>query len=158
MRLGYWIVDGLDGGDAQGAAHLAKVHSQMNPAIRGTMYLPPYLRPSQCGIAKDSILFGCIDDVTGKGFAMYGEADADFQYFFDADIKIKKTLSVDDAVDFGKTLDVTDDISGAADVKAGSISLKNHTHPITAATYTGTIDPATGAAEGTISGNTEAPT
>jgi hypothetical protein len=43
------------------------------------------------------------------------------------------------------------------DVLAGTISLKNHTHPITAATFTGTIDPVTGSATGSISGNTEKP-
>lgn len=158
MRLGYWVVDGLDGSDAQGSPCMARVHSQMAAEMRGTVYLPPYLRPAQCGISQNSVLFGCVDEVTGKGFAIFGDGEADFQYFFDADVKIKKKLSVDDAVDFSKTLEVSEDIkSTGGDVKAGTISLKNHTHPITAATYTGTIDPVTGAAAGTIAGNTEAP-
>ena len=58
MRLGFFIVEQLDGEDAQGAAFMAKVKSQMNEAIKGTLFLPPYLRPNQCNIAADSVLFG----------------------------------------------------------------------------------------------------
>lgn len=153
MRLGYWIVDSLDGGDAQDAPHLAHVHSQMNPAMMGTMYLPPYLRPTQCGIVKDSVLFGCIDDVTGKGFAMYGEGDADFQYFFDADVEIKKKLDVVGKITASDDLDVSGDIkstggdieASAGDVKAGSVSLQKHTHTIIPQTGT-----QTSSADGTI--------
>lgn len=94
MQLGFYIVTELTGEDAQGAAFMAKVKSQMNAAIRGTLYLPPYLRPNQCNIAPDSVLFGCLDEVTGRGFAMFGKDDADFQYFMDANLQIKQNLSV----------------------------------------------------------------
>ena len=94
MQLGFYIVTELTGEDAQGAAFMAKVKSQMNAAIRGTLYLPPYLRPNQCNIAADSVLFGCLDEVTGRGFAMFGKDDADFQYFMDANLQIKQNLSV----------------------------------------------------------------
>lgn len=168
--FGFFVVTELNGEDAQGAAFLAKVKSQMNEAIRGTLYLPPYLRPNQCNIETDSVVWGCLDEVTGRGFAMFGKDGADFGYFFNADIEIQKTLTVKDAVSMEKTLEVTGkvtakdaiaatkDITSNADVKAGTISLKNHTHAITAAQYTGTIDPTTGTASGTIAGDTEAPT
>ena len=131
----------------------------MNENIQGVLYLPPYLRQAQSNIDVDCIVVGLLDEVTGLGFAVCGLDDADFQYFFDADIKIKKTLAVDDATTLNDKLDVSNDISSTSgDVKAGSISLKTHTHPINAAQFTGTIDPATGSATGSISGNTEAPT
>lgn len=170
MRLSFFIVEQLDGEDAQGAAFMAKVKSQMNEAIKGTLYLPPFLRPNQCNIAADSVLFGCLDEVIGKGFAIFGQEDADYQYFLDADLEIQKTLTVDGATALKDKLDVTKKITGndtieaskdiqstSGDVKAGSISLKTHTHPITAAQFTGTIDPVTGSAVGTISGNTQSP-
>ncbi|MBQ9241650.1 MAG: hypothetical protein IJ165_00230 [Proteobacteria bacterium] len=94
MRLGFFIVEQLDGEDAQGAAFMAKVKSQMNEAIKGTLFLPPYLRPNQCNIAADSVLFGCLDEVTGRGFAIFGQEDADYQYFMDASLQIKQNLSV----------------------------------------------------------------
>ena len=144
--FGFFVLKSLDGKDAQGASFLAKVESQMTPGIRGTLFLPPYLRPNQCNIAAGSVVWGCLDEVTGRGFAMFGKDGADFQYFFDADIQVKKTLTVNGDIQ-----------SSSGDVKAGSISLKTHTHPITAAQFTGTIDPTTGSATGEISGNTQAP-
>lgn len=158
MQFGFYIVTDLTGEDAQGAAFMAKVKSQMNEAIKGTLFLPPYLRPNQCNIAADAVVWGCLDEVTGRGFAMFGKDDADFGYFFNADIEIQKTLTVNGATAIKDKLDVTKDIkSSNGDVKAGTISLKEHTHPITAANFSGTIDPNTGSASGTISGNTEAP-
>lgn len=150
MQLGFYIVTELTGEDAQGAAFMVKVKSQMNAAIRGTLYLPPYLRPNQCNIAPDSVLFGCLDEVTGRGFAMFGKDDADFQYFMDADIDIRKTLNVEKAVTMKDTLnvtksvtmrdklDVTKDITSqtgnikaiAGDVIATTVSLQNHVHQV----------------------------
>lgn len=91
MRLVFFIVEQLDGEDAQGAAFMVKVKSQMNAAIKGTLFLPPYLRSNQCNIAADSVLFGCLDEIIGKGFAIFGQEDADYQYFLDADLEIRKT-------------------------------------------------------------------
>ena len=150
MQLGFYIVTELTGEDAQGAAFMAKVKSQMNAAIRGTLYLPPYLRPNQCNIAADSVLFGCLDEITGRGFAMFGKDDADFQYFMDADVDIRKTLNVEKAVTMKDTLnvtksvtmrdklDVTKDITSqtgnikaiAGDVIATTVSLQNHVHQV----------------------------
>ncbi len=155
MRLGFFIVEQLDGEDAQGAAFMAKVKSQMNEAIKGTLFLPPYLRPNQCNIAADSVLFGCLDEVIGKGFAIFGQEDADYQYFLDADLEIQKTLTVDGAAALKDKLDVTKDITSSnGDVKAGSISLKTHTHPATLSVST-TGSPT--AQTGTATGNTQAP-
>lgn len=155
MRLGFFIVEKLDGEDAQGAAFMAKVKSQMNEAIKGTLYLPPFLRPNQCNIAADSVLFGCLDEVIGKGFAIFGQEDADYQYFLDADLEIQKTLTVDGATALKDKLDVTKDITSSnGDVKAGSISLKTHTHPATLSVST-TGSPT--AQMGTATGNTQAP-
>ena len=155
MRLGFFIVEQLDGEDAQGAAFMAKVKSQMNEAIKGTLFLPPYLRPNQCNIAADSVLFGCLDEVIGKGFAIFGQEDADYQYFLDADLEIQKTLTVDGATELKDKLDVTKDITSSnGDVKAGSISLKTHTHPATLSVST-TGSPT--AQTGTATGNTQAP-
>ena len=82
-------------------------------------------------------------------------------------LEIQKTLTVKDTVSMEKTLEVTGkvtakdamevtgkvtakdaiaatkDITSNADVKAGTISLKTHTHAILAAQFTGTIDPIT---------------
>ena len=155
MRLGFFIVEQLDGEDAQGAAFMAKVKSQMNEAIKGTLFLPPYLRPNQCNIAADSVLFGCLDEVIGKGFAIFGQEDADYQYFLDADLEIQKTLTVDGAAALKDKLDVTKDITSSnGDVKAGSISLKTHTHPATLSVST-TGSPT--AQTGTAMGNTQPP-
>lgn len=178
MRLGFFIVEQLDGEDTQGAAFMAKVKSQMNEAIKGTLFLPPYLRPNQCNIDKDSVLFGCIDDVTGKGFAMYGDGDADFQYFFNADIEIQKTLTVKDAVSMEKTLDVTGkatlsdaldvtkDITtstgnitaNVGDVKATTVSLKTHVHTVPSLTVEGAVPAAPPTAPVAGPGTTAAPT
>ena len=146
MQFGFFVVDELIGKDAQGVAHVARVSSDLNNNIKGVFYLPPFLRPNQCGIKAGSVVYGGLDEVTGRGFAIYGQDDADYQYYLDGDLEIKKKLTVAD--------DIT---STGGDVVAGTISLKNHTHTITAAQYTGTIDPTTGTATGTISGNTEAP-
>ena len=92
--FGFFKVTELTGEDAQDTAFIAKVESQMNASIKGTLYLPPYLRPNQCNIAEGSVVWGCLDEVTGRGCAMFGKDDADFGYFYDANIQIRQNLSV----------------------------------------------------------------
>ena len=158
MQVGFYVVTELTGEDAQGAAFMAKVKSQMNAGIRGTLFLPPYLRPNQCKIDADSVVFGCLDEVTGRGFAIFGQDDADYGYFMDANLELQKTLTVNGATALKDKLDVDKDIkSSNGDVKAGTISLQKHKHAINAAKFSGTIDPTTGTASGKISGDTEAP-
>ena len=146
--IGYFVVDSFLSSkkDSAGFEVLVNVHSQTFPEIEAQLYLPPYLRKAQCAIAVNSVLFGIIDDVTGIGFGMFGTDNSDFGYYFDSDIVIKKKLNV------------VKEIESGVDVLADGISLKNHTHSINAAQFSGTIDPATGAASGTISGSTEPPT
>lgn len=108
MMFGYFIISELTGTkDSAGYFTQAKVKNKMNENIQGVLYLPPYLRQGQSNIDANCIVVGLLDEVTGLGFAVCGLDDADFQYFFDADINIKKTLSVNDAVTMDKTLDVT---------------------------------------------------
>lgn len=154
----FTIVEFMGDEDAAGFNVQAKVKSQMNENIIGILWLPPHLRQGQSNIDMDSTVWGIMDEVSGLGCAMIGIGDADFGYFYDADIQVKKKFTVDGATALNDKLDVTKDITSSnGDVKAGSISLKTHTHPITAAQFTGTIDPVTGSAVGTISGNTQAP-
>lgn len=168
--IGYFkITEFLDGTDAAGAAFRARAKGDPDSGQVADLFLPPYLRKTQCGIDNGSRVFAIVDDVTGLGAALFGEDGADFGYFFNADIEIQKTMTVKDAVSMEKTLEVTGkvtakdaiaatkDITSNADVKAGTISLKTHTHAILAAQFTGTIDPITGTATGTIAGNTETP-
>lgn len=123
--IGYFKVTSFTGTkDAGNADTQANVESCMDNNIKGVLYLPPYLRKTQCNIDIDSIIFGILDDITGIGFACFGQDSADFQYFFDANIDIKKSLTV------------TDDIYTSSDVLASTgllgekISLKDHIHNI----------------------------
>lgn len=143
--IGYWIVERFEG-DKDTAGYYTAVWcaSKMDMNLKARLFLPPYLRQSQCGISEGDTLFGIADDVTGIGAALFGEGTADFQYFFNADIQINKTLTVDKAVTMRDSLDVTKDItSTTGDVKATTISLKTHTHPATlTANVTGSMSPA----------------
>lgn len=117
--FGYFIIQSLEGNDAQGAAFRAKVKSQMENGISGELYLPPYMRTNQSNIKAGSVVYGYLDETTGIGAAFYGADDADFKYFFDADINIKQSLTV------------TKDIKSVdGDVLADRISLKSHKHRI----------------------------
>lgn len=124
--IGYFRINRLGGEDDAGSAISADVSSQMDPGIEGTLYLPPYLRPAQCGIHTGSVVYGVMDDVTGIGVALMGMDDADFGYFFDADIQIKKNLEVAENIT-STTGDIT---AQTGDVVATGISLIHHTHPI----------------------------
>lgn len=109
--------------DSAGASILAVVSSQMDENITGDLYLPPYLRQTQSNISVGDVVFGIIDEVAGIGAALCGLDDADFGYFFDADINIKQNLKVNEVIE------ATGDIkSTSGDVKAVNISLKSHSH------------------------------
>lgn len=92
--FGLWKVTSLSDKDSAGAERIADVVSCMNGSIEGTLYLPPYLRPNQCGIAEGSVVVGFIDNATGKGAAFCGIDDADYGYFMDADVQFRQNLSV----------------------------------------------------------------
>lgn len=141
--FGVYIVISLEGAkDKAGFDTIALVKNRMNESIQGRMYLPPYLRKGESNIDAGSEIVGFLDIPTGFGFAVVGLDDADFQYFYDADINIKKKLTVDDACDFKDKLDVSGNIKSSSgnieatsgDVKATLISLQNHTHNIPTAT------------------------
>ena len=155
---GIFTIDELKDEDAGGFNRVAEVHNDMDKDMCFELFLTPYLRASQCKIKSGSKVWGIADTVTGMGTALFGFEDADVDYINRAEYHYTKTLTVDGAVTMKDKLDVTKDIkSTSGDVVATTISLKGHTHPITAAHFTGVINPQTGAATGTISGNTEKP-
>lgn len=155
--IGFWIVESFTGAkDAAGYDTAAWCASKMDMSLKATLYLPPYLRKSQCGIGEGDCVFGISDDVTGLGAALFGEGGADFQYFFDANIEIKKSLTVDKSAQIKDKLDVTNNIKSAAgDVVATTVSLKTHTHAVTSLPCV-PPPPAT-TPIGTVSGTTSAP-
>lgn len=155
---GIFTIDELKDKDAGGFERIAIAHNQMDDSMSFELFLTPYLRSSQCKIKERSKVWGIADTVTGMGTALYGFEDADVDYINRAEYHYTKTLVVDGAVTMKDKLDVTKDIkSTSGDVVATTISLKGHTHPITATQFSGTINPQTGAATGTISGNTGKP-
>lgn len=146
INLGWCkVISFLNATDAQGFATTVNASKVEMPGAEFHIFLPPFMRQSTSSISVGSKIYCIVDSVTGQGCALFSE-DADFDYKFDADVEI------------GKSLNVQDDITAQnGDVKAGLISLKNHTHPITVATFSGVIDPTTGAAEGSVTGNTDKP-
>ena len=93
--IGFFKVKSFTGTkDAANTETQIKVVSELDNNIEATLYLPPYLRKTQSNISVDSTVFGVLDDVTGLGCALFGQDSADFQYFFDADVFIKKELTV----------------------------------------------------------------
>ena len=155
---GIFTIDELKDEDAGGFERAAIAHNQMDESMSFELFLAPYIRPSQCKIKVGSKVFAFVDTVSGLGVALFGFEDADVDYSNRAEYHYTKTLTVDGAVTMKDKLDVTKDITSASgDVVATTISLKGHTHPITAAKFNGVINPQTGVATGTISGNTEAP-
>jgi ribonucleotide reductase alpha subunit len=123
--IGYFKIKSLSDTDSASAYRQATVESTMDSGIEGTLFLPPYLRQNQCTINTGSIVFGVLDDVSGLGVALYGK-DCDFGYFFDADILIKKNLTVTNNI----TSQTGNIQATSGDVVATSISLKNHYHQI----------------------------
>lgn len=155
-----------EGKDAQGYQTRALVESCMVSEWQCVMFLPPHMRKVSSSIDMGSVVFGVADSVIGKGCALYSE-DADFSYFWDADIIINKTLTVDKPVKMNDTLDVVKDVTvstgnikaNIGDVQAGtkSISLISHTHAVTALPCL-PPPPAPQAPIGTVSGSTLPPT
>ena len=168
VQLGFFkILKFLDEGkDAQGYQTRALVESFMVSEWQCILFLPPYLRKVSTSIDVGSVVFGVADSVIGKGAALYSE-DADFSYFWNADITINKTLTVDKSVTMNDTLDVVKDVTvstgnikaSAGDVQAGpkAISLVSHTHAVTALPCL-PPPPAPQAPIGTVSGTTLPPT
>lgn len=122
--IGFFIIQSFDDNkDSAGAEIMARVKSQMDSRIEGALFLPPYLRRNQSHISSNDIVFGVLDDISGFGAAICGIDGADYGYFLDANLNIKKSLSVNDKIT------ATNDIkSTAGDVKTATISLNNHTH------------------------------
>ena len=164
VQLGFFkIVKFLDEGkDSQGYQTRAIAESCMVSEWKCVLYLPPYLRKVSSSIDVGSIVFGISDSVIGKGCALYSE-DADFSYFWNADVTINKTLTVEKSVTMNDTLDVIKDVTvstgnikaSVGDVQAGAkaISLISHTHAVTALPC---LSP-TSVPIGTVSGSTLPP-
>ena len=165
VQLGFFkIIKFLDEGkDAQGYQTRVLVESCMVSEWQCILYLPPYLRKVSTSIDVGRVVFGVADSVIGKGAALYSE-DADFSYFWNADVTINKTLTVEKSVTMNDTLDVVKDVTvstgnikaSVGDVQAGpkAISLVSHTHAVTALPC---LSP-TSVPIGTVSGSTLPPT
>ena len=155
-----------EGKDTQGYQTRVLVESCMVSEWQCVLYLPPHMRKVSSSIDVGSVVFGVADSVIGKGCALYSE-DADFSYFWDADVIIKKTLTVDKSVTMNDTLDVVNDVTvstgnikaSVGDVQAGAkaISLISHTHTVTALPCL-PPPPAPQTPIGTVSGSTLPPT
>lgn len=168
VQLGFFkIIKFLDEGkDTQGYQTRALVESCMVSEWQCVLYLPPYLRKVSSSIDVGSVVFGVADSVIGKGAALYSE-DADFSYFWNADVTINKTLTIDGSVTMNDTLDVVKDVTVSTgnikatvgDVQAGSkaTSLISHTHSVAALPCLPS-PPAPQAPIGTVSGSTLPPT
>ena len=143
VQLGFFkILKFLDEGkDSQGYQTRALAESCMVSEWQCVLFLPPHMRKVSSSIDVGSVVFGVADSVIGKGCALYSE-DADFSYFWDADVTINKTLTVDQSVTMNDTLDVVKDVTvstggitvNIGDVKAGAkaTSLISHTHAVAA--------------------------
>lgn len=119
--IGFFVVEAFAGdNDSAGYKTQIKAANRMDMNIHVNLYLPPYLRKSQCNIGIGDVVFGVVDDVTGIGFAVFGEGNADYQYFIDADVTVKKSLTVQKGI-----------TSIDGDVVADDISLQDHVHKIT---------------------------
>lgn len=168
VHLGFFkIVRFLnEGKDAQGYQTRVLAESCMVAEWKCILFLPPYLRQVSSSIDVGSVVFGVADSVIGKGCALYSE-DADFNYFWNADITINKTLTVDKRVEMNDTLDVVKDVTvstgnikaSVGDVQAGpkAVSLMSHTHAVTALPCL-PPPPAPQVPIGTVSGSTLPPT
>ncbi len=168
VHLGFFkIIKFLDEGrDSQGYQTRVLAESCMVSEWQCVLYLPPYLRKVSSSIDVGSVVFGISDRVIGKGCALYSE-QSDFAYFWNADVTINKTLTVDKSVKMNDTLDVVKDVTvstgnikaSVGDVHAGAkaISLISHTHAVTALPCL-PPPPASQTPIGTVSGSTLPPT
>lgn len=167
VQLGFFkIIKFLDEGkDSQGYQTRALVESCMVSEWQCVLYLPPHMRKVSSSIDAGSVVFGIADSVIGKGCALYSE-DADFSYFWNANVTINKTLTVDESVTMNDKLNVAKDVTvstgnikaNIGDVQAGSkaISLISHTHAVTALPCL-PPGPPPQTPIGTVSGATSAP-
>ena len=152
--------------DSQGYQTRVLAESCMVSEWQCVLFLPPHMRKVSSSIDVGSIVFGVADSVIGKGCALYSE-DSDFSYFWDADVTINKTLTVDQSVTMRDTLDVVKDVTvstgnvkvNIGDVQAGAkaTSLISHTHAVTALPCL-PPPPAPQVPIGTVSGSTLPPT
>ena len=138
---GVFKVKSFEDGDSQGFDRVALCQNMMEDNMETRLYLPPFMRKSECPIDVGSKVWGIADTVTGLGCALYG-IDCDHEYWSDADLTFKQTLNVkkdvtmnakltvDNAVTMKNKLDVTMNITSSADVIA-QVSLNNHMHQIT---------------------------
>ena len=134
---GFFKVLKLEDGDAQGFERVALCQNLMEEGMTSRLYLPPFMRKSECAIAKGSKVWGISDTVSGLGVALYG-TDCDCEYWSDADLTFKQTLTVEKATTLHDKLDVTKDITSTTgnitavkgDCIATTVSLKSHTHQI----------------------------
>ena len=134
---GFFKVLKLEDGDAQGFERVALCQNLMEEGMTSKLYLPPFLRKSECAIAEGSKVWGISDTVSGLGVALYG-IDCDCAYWIDADLNFKQTLTVEKATTLNDKCDVkkgitssTGDIKASVgDVVATTVSLKSHTHQI----------------------------
>ena len=168
VQLGFFkIVKFLnEGKDAQGYQTRVLAESCMVSEWQCVLFLPPHMRKVSTSIDVGSVVFGVADSVIGKGCALYSEKD-DFAYFWNADVTINKTLTVDKRVKMNDTLDVVNDVTvstgnikaNIGDVQAGAkaISLISHTHAVTALPCL-PPPPAPQVPIGTVSGSTLPPT
>ena len=155
-----------EGKDTQAYQTRALVESCRVSGWECILFRPPHVRKVSTSIDVGSVIFGVADSVIGKGCALYSE-DADFSYFWNADVTINKTLTIDKAVTMNDTLDVVNDVTvstgnikaSVGDVQAGpkAISLVSHTHAVTALPFL-PPPPAPQAPIGTVSGSTLPPT
>ena len=151
--------------DTQGYQTRVLAASCMVSEWQCVLFLPPYLRKVSSSIDVGSTVFGVADSVIGKGCALYSTTD-DFSYFWNADVTINKTLTVDKSVTMNDTLDVVKDVTvstgnikaNIGDVQAGAkaTSLISHTHAVTALPCLSPTEPPV--TIGTVSGSTLPPT
>lgn len=117
--IGYFeITEFLDGTDAAGAAFRARAKGVPDSGKVADLYLPPYLRKTQCDIDNGSRVFAVVDDVTGLGAALFGENGADFGYFVNADLRIDGGLSVTGDTGIGGNASITGDATAGGNVTA----------------------------------------
>lgn len=134
---GFFKVVKFEDGDAQGFERVALCQNLMEEGMTSKLYLPPFLRKSECAIAEGSKVWGISDTVSGLGVALYG-IDCDCEYWSDADLTFKQTLTVEKATTLNDKCDVKKDITSSTgdikasvgDVVATTVSLKSHTHQI----------------------------
>ena len=139
MICGIFIVDSLKDKDSEGFERVARAHNSMDEGLQADLYLPPALRPSQCGIKSGSKVFAIADEVSGLGAALYG-IDCDVNFVNKNRYHFTKTLIVDDDITGNANMTIKQNIDSTAgnitakvgDVKASTISLKTHIHQIVA--------------------------